>query len=141
MQNREPSIEEKLHTWLEAQGYPLEMRVAKAFQIAGARVIQSEYYTDPSTEESREIDVVADWQTRIDNLLVRVSFVIECKSSKDKPWILFVSPNVRLAAPARVIVAAYRVCEAVAKQNGVNLEAQTPPEILEIVRDAGDLYR
>jgi hypothetical protein len=40
-----------------------------------------------------------------------------------------------------IIVAIYRVCEAVAKQNGVNLEAHTPPQILQIVNDADNLYK
>lgn len=40
-----------------------------------------------------------------------------------------------------VIVAAYRVCEAAAKQNGVNLAAHTPPDVLQMVQDAGDLYK
>jgi hypothetical protein len=95
-------IEQRLHEWLENQGYPLEMRVAKAFQAAGARVIQSEYYVDPVKDESREIDVVADWQQRLDDTLVTITFVVECKSSKDKPWILFVSPEARLNDRARV---------------------------------------
>ena len=40
-----------------------------------------------------------------------------------------------------VVVAAYRVCEAVARQKGVSLEAHTPPAILQLVNDAGDLYK
>ncbi len=40
-----------------------------------------------------------------------------------------------------VIVAAYRVCEAAARQKGVNLEAHMPPEILQMVSAAGDLYK
>jgi hypothetical protein len=52
----------------------------------------------------------------------------------------------QLVAPSEpwfdpVIVAVYRVCEAVAKQNGVDLEPHTPPEILQKVKDAGDLYK
>ncbi|MBI1990886.1 MAG: hypothetical protein HYS65_14425 [Betaproteobacteria bacterium] len=37
-----------------------------------------------------------------------------------------------------VVVAAYRVCEAVARQKGVSLEAHTPHAILQMVNDAGD---
>ena len=52
----------------------------------------------------------------------------------------------QLVAPSEqcfdpVIVAIYRVCETAAKQKGVNLEAHTPPEILQKVKDAGDLYK
>lgn len=102
MPNNETSLDIKIKNWLETQGYPLEMNVAQAFQGVGAHVIQSEYYVDAATSDSREIDVVAYWQDDIDGILVRISLVIECKSSKDKPWILFVSNKTHLASPARV---------------------------------------
>lgn len=102
MANIEISVEQKITNWLETQGYPLEMHVAKAFQSVQARVIQSEYYVDGLSAETREIDVVASWQDEFDDILVRVQLVIECKSSKDKPWILFESEKTRLAPPARV---------------------------------------
>jgi hypothetical protein len=52
----------------------------------------------------------------------------------------------QLVAPSEpcfepVIIAVYRVCEAAAKKNGFNLESHTPPEILKMVKDAGDLYK
>jgi len=73
--------------WLSRQGYPLEMRVASAFRSEGFSVSQSTYYADPESGNNREIDVVA---TRTDPIgFLQVSVVIECKSSKDKPWILF----------------------------------------------------
>ena len=97
-----PSIEEKLRTWLASQGYPLELMVARHFQRTGALVVQSDYYSDPVTQESREIDVVASWHDDIDRIFVRVSVLVECKASRDKPWLLFSSPETRLAAPARV---------------------------------------
>jgi hypothetical protein len=50
----------------------------------------------------------------------------------------FVAPSEPCFEP--VIVAVYRVCEVAARQNGVVLEAHTTPEILQIVKDAGDLY-
>lgn len=102
MTDKEVSLEQKITSWLETQGYPLEMHVAKAFQGAGARVIQSEYYVDGTSAEPREVDVVASWQDEIDDILVRVILVIECKTSKDKPWVLFVSEKARLAPSARV---------------------------------------
>lgn len=51
----------------------------------------------------------------------------------------FVAPSEPCFEP--VIVAVYRVCEAAAKQNGVALEVHATPEILRIVKDAGDLYK
>ena len=58
--------------------------------------------------------------------------------------ILPVLQSGQLVAPSEpcfdpVIVAVYRVCEAVAKQNGVNLEAHTPPEILKMIKATGVL--
>lgn len=95
-------IEAKLLSWLDTQGYPLEMRVARAFQRSGFRTIQSDYYSDAETGDSREIDVLASLQEGDDNTLIRVTMVAECKSSKDKPWILFSSKECTLARPARV---------------------------------------
>lgn len=51
----------------------------------------------------------------------------------------FVAPSEPCFDP--VIVAVYRVCEAAAKQNGVALDAHTKSEIVQIVRDTGDLYK
>jgi hypothetical protein len=97
-----PDLEDKIRSWLDEQGYPLEMRVARAFRQAGFRVFQSDYYRDPQTDNPREIDVVAYADAHIDDLLLRIQFIIECKSSRSKPWLVFCSPDVGLAAPARV---------------------------------------
>lgn len=101
--NGNENLEARLTRWLETQGYPLEMLVAQTFQQAGARVIQSDYYVDLKTGENREIDVVASWQDDLDDIIVRVCLMMECKTSKDKPWIMFVSEDVGLADPARVV--------------------------------------
>lgn len=95
------SLPNKVLAWLETQGYPLEMRVSRAFQQGGFHVVQSDYYRDRETEELREVDVVAGVQKRIGKILLRVTCVIECKSSSSKPWILFASDR-KLSAPARV---------------------------------------
>lgn len=95
-------IESKIRDWLDQQGYPLEMRVASAFRRSGFRVFQSDYYSDPATGVPREIDVVAYMDRRLSGLLVRVKFLIECKSSKSKPWLMFCAADQGLAEPARV---------------------------------------
>ncbi len=95
-------LEEKLRDWLEKQGYPLEMQVAAAFQKQGFRVMQSEYYEDPESKGMREIDVVASRQQKVGNYYVRLTFAIECKQSKEKPWVLFAGQQ-RLPGPARVV--------------------------------------
>jgi len=90
MQNE---LENKILDWLEKQGYPLEMTVARAFQEIDAGVSQSSYYIDPETEKPREIDVVARWTEteKIENnsIKLRLSLFIECKSQQKGPWIIF----------------------------------------------------
>lgn len=98
----EKTLQAKILSWLNTQGYPLEMKVARAFQSSGFRVTQSDYYTDVETGESREIDVLASLQEQVDELLLRITVVGECKSSKEKPWVLFSSRDCTISSPARV---------------------------------------
>jgi len=95
-------LEDKVRVWLDEQGYPLEMRVACAFRRAGFRVTQSDYYCDPTTKAQREIDVVAYIDCEIEERVVRIQFMVECKMSRSKPWLMFCSPDIRLAPQARV---------------------------------------
>ena len=97
------NLKKSVSAWLEEQGYPLEMRVASILKKEGFRVIQSEYFSDPETGDSRELDIVAYAQKQIGEVLIRVSLIIECKRSVDKPWLLFKSKESRLANPARVV--------------------------------------
>ena len=92
----------KVRKWLTEQGYPLEMSVAQTMRKSGFDVIQAEYYRDPEVDAPREIDVVASVQTVGPGVLARVEFVIECKTSRDKPWVLFSSSAFRVARPASV---------------------------------------
>lgn len=85
-------LKTKIQEWLESQGYPLEMRVARAMQRRRFRVFQSEYYRDVESGAHREIDVVASAQRTIHGLLTRISFVVECKAQRDKPWVIFTTP-------------------------------------------------
>ena len=65
------------------------MEVASIFRKHKFEVSQGIYYSDPETIEAREIDVVA---TKGDfKGFLEIFIVIECKSSKDKPWVLFSS--------------------------------------------------
>jgi hypothetical protein len=83
------NLQERVAHWLRNQGYPLEMEVASIFRKHKFEVSQGIYYSDPETTEAREIDVVAtagDFKG-----FLQVFIVIECKSSKDKPWVLFSS--------------------------------------------------
>jgi hypothetical protein len=91
MSKPQASVEEKIAEWLHTQGYPLEMAVASTLRQHFV-VTQSDYYLDPDTGKYRETDVVA---TAIRQLTqrplryFRITFTFECKTSEDKPWILF----------------------------------------------------
>lgn len=84
----------KVKEWLRGQGYPLEMSTALECVRAGLHVVRSEYYVDPVTQKSREIDVVAWRQGPVvtdgrASAVVRVKLVIECKSGQEGPWVVF----------------------------------------------------
>lgn len=100
--NHTQNIEEKISAWLKNQGYPLEMQVASTLQDLNFRVIQSEYYKDPESGDFRELDVVGFMQREVGDVVLRISFMIECKCSVDKPWLLFTSRNTRLSNRARI---------------------------------------
>lgn len=85
-------LEAKIKGWLEKEGYPLEMRVAHAFEQAGFKVEMSSYYRDPEENKYREIDIVATkvgWADKEQKIFFEVRYECECKHSNDKPWILF----------------------------------------------------
>jgi hypothetical protein len=88
------SLESKILTWLRKQGFPLELKVAKAFQGQGFSVLQSSYYTDFEEQKPRETDVIARLYSHyepIDSQFINeleTYAVVECKST-DKPWISF----------------------------------------------------
>src|SRR5689334_20435934 len=81
-------IEQKILSWLDTQGYGLEMKVASALDAAGCQVIQAHLYIDPETGASREIDVIGRMSDEVG--LLRVYAVVECKK-RSRPWVLFTS--------------------------------------------------
>ncbi|MCD4671209.1 MAG: hypothetical protein K8R77_00970 [Anaerolineaceae bacterium] len=95
-------LNSKIENWLNKQGYPLEINVARSFRKAGFQAIQSDYYVDPESENYREIDILAINQKKFNSHLVEVSLHIECKTSIDKPWIIFSSSDIRLFSYDRV---------------------------------------
>lgn len=89
-------MKEKIAKWLNEQGFPLEMKVAKIFQENGFSVSSSIFYKDTSGGKAREIDVIAERGILLDHhIIFTISFIVECKYSLDKPWILFRSNNNR----------------------------------------------
>lgn len=89
--------------WLREQGYPLEMRTAREFQAKGVSASPSWYYADVETGQQRETDVYA--RVRRGKYgeagCVDVSLTIECKSPRDKPWVLFTGGATGMARTAR----------------------------------------
>jgi hypothetical protein len=79
----------KLLKWLTTQGYPLEMRTARAF-LKDGHVTQSGYYFDSESNCYREIDVQVGMSSkRKDDSWLEITLCIEVKSSTEKPWVLF----------------------------------------------------
>lgn len=64
--------------------------MARAFAAAGWSVEHARLYTDPTTGKLREIDLLVS--RHCDNADVARAdfrFVIECKRSREKPWVVF----------------------------------------------------
>lgn len=95
-------MKDRIEKWLNEQGYPLEFQVANELKSKGFNVTQSDYYKDSETNEYREIDVIGYKQEMIDDILFRITFVIECKAGRDKPWLLFSSDSAKLSSSAGV---------------------------------------
>ena len=75
--------------WLSTQGYPLEFRVAKAFERAGFSVSRGEYYSDsgPDGLVYREMDIHAQRSYVDMRAWTSAHVVAECKFSP-YPWVV-----------------------------------------------------
>jgi len=80
--------------WAETQGFHLEMKVARIFENAGFETSLLTHYSDPDTNETREIDVVAMIQKKVEGLTIHIQFFIECKYNKD-PWVIFTNRRIK----------------------------------------------
>jgi hypothetical protein len=88
MKNRQhKTTQEGVLEFLNNEGYPLEMHVAKCFRHAGFQVFQSNIYVDKETGKDREIDVVAYSSRFFGDYLISIRAIIECKYAKF-PWVL-----------------------------------------------------
>ena len=54
---------------------------------------QSRHYLDPETNTSREIDIVASQGIYTGKTFATIRYIVECKRSPEKPWILFTREN------------------------------------------------
>ncbi|HJQ26884.1 MAG TPA: hypothetical protein VKA60_23420 [Blastocatellia bacterium] len=88
---------ENIREWIEKQGYPLEMFAAQILSNLGFDVSQSAYYTDTETGKHREIDVIASVTETINSKYLKFSLVLECKFSREKPWLLFASEKNKIS--------------------------------------------
>lgn len=81
--------------WLQRHGYPTEFRAGVAFQNAGWVVAHSDYYEDPETSKTREIDIKASLTqvSSANSPWAGFEFVAECKLSRGKPWVVFARPT------------------------------------------------
>jgi hypothetical protein len=102
------SLEAKIKAWLETQGYPLEMRIAKMFRSASfTRVVESDYF-ESSEKVWREIDVSAQlgqaWKQEELRIFFDMFVICECKSSprRKTPWVVFTTDAPHLDERARV---------------------------------------
>jgi hypothetical protein len=85
----------ELRNWLGKAGYPFELSVGRIFRGYGWNTEHARFYSDPVTGKTREIDIVVSRATgtREPPRAVTISFVVECKRSRNKPWIVFSSPE------------------------------------------------
>lgn len=81
-------MENKIKEWLLKGGFPFEMEVSNMFIDAGFMVAQSIYYKDSDEGKYRETDIVAYVYRNINGVFVNLTFVVECKSSIDRPWVI-----------------------------------------------------
>jgi hypothetical protein len=79
--------------WIREQGYPLELRVSEVLRREGLLVSHAHWYSDPESKKPREIDLVAltAATSEAPKAMVGLAFVIECKVSSGKPWVVFSS--------------------------------------------------
>ncbi|MGV9975369.1 hypothetical protein [Nocardia beijingensis] len=65
------------------------MRTAREFHSRGIFAALGHYYVDPDTGQQRETDIMVRLNQGSGDTGVGVVLVIECKSARDKPWVLF----------------------------------------------------
>jgi hypothetical protein len=98
----EEDLSSKVADWLRGEGYPLEYFTAHTFRRHGFKVEQGAYIK-PAEGNPREIDVLAS-QSKVnansEPPLARVYTVVECKWTKDKPWVAFTANTGQMASSA-----------------------------------------
>lgn len=87
-------MKEKLKSWLEKTGYPLELHAYKTVVSHGYICEKSQIYTDIETGFAREIDLVAYLSADHGDkgFFYEIQLLIECKKS-EKPLVVLLSEN------------------------------------------------
>ncbi len=95
MNNQKPP-EQTILEELQKTGYPTEIVSASVMQQRGWTVIHNPSYLDDSEGRSREFDIRAYRQWRLDasgkKFTIGVYLITECKKS-EKPWVFFITPE------------------------------------------------
>ena len=86
-------LENKVKKWILKNGYPFEMKVANLFKKSDFKVSQSVLYKDEDTGKLRELDIISYSNVEVNKVWFNFTFVIECKKSTDKPWVVFKNEN------------------------------------------------
>lgn len=93
MKNEKIDLKSKVEEWLTKEGYSLEFYVATQFKKSKFLVKQGVHVRDNLSDLVREIDVLATNDLGVNDHTISIEHVIECKWSKDKPWVIFTSDN------------------------------------------------
>lgn len=97
----EKDIRDKVSEWLSNEGYPLEFFSASTFHSNGFYVRQGYYVQDLHSDSPREIDILAELTSfSPEPSFLRICYVVECKWSGDKPWVVFTSRHHQIAESA-----------------------------------------
>jgi len=89
------SLEERIRKFLLKSGFPLEISMCQKLEKRKWLVFPNEYYRDSETQMDKEIDIIArgvesdHGVTKIDEKLICITLLIECKRKSDKPWVFF----------------------------------------------------
>lgn len=95
------NLQRNVEEWINKEGIPLEYLTSSIYRKNNFRVQQGNYIID--NDKPREIDVAASLDFNLDpNSTLRISNIVECKWTKDKPWVVFTSPSTIMSIPATI---------------------------------------
>jgi len=93
MNEKNDEMDKKVDDWIKSEGYSFEMHCADIFWENGFTVQPSVHFYDTEIKSYREIDLIAYKTYKIGDFNFHISLVIECKSLKKYPWVVFSKLN------------------------------------------------